>query len=84
MDSQQWDAWQLITSEDHVQTLSLCAFICVYQISRIVTRYVLSRKAVYSKYKLKLSLSRGISTKALSACMFKTPQMKDEQMGHIT
>ncbi len=74
--------WHLIPSEDYVQTLYFCA----YQISRIVTRYVLSRKAVYSKYKLKqsLSLSRGISTKALSACMFKTPQMKDEQMGHIS
>lgn len=71
-------AWQLITSEE----LSFCAIISVYQISRIVRRYVPSRKAVYSKYKLKqsLSLSRAISTKALSACMFKTPQMKSEEI----
>lgn len=73
---------QLTPTKDHVQTLSFCAFICFYQISRTVTRFP-QEKQMISKLKQSLCLFRGISTKAMSVCFFKTAQMRDEQMGYI-
>lgn len=73
---------QLTPTKDHVQTLSFCAFICFYQISRTGTRFP-QEKQIISKLKQSLCLFGGISTKAMSACLFKTAQMRDEQMGYI-